>query len=782
MRFDFLYDRRKRIFAIGYRLADADGPGRLDASFYDLLASEARLASFVAIAKGDVPQHHWFHLGRLVTNVDGRATLMSWGGTMFEYLMPLLLMRTFPGTLLDQSCRAEVRRQMEYGRQRGVPWGISESAYAFTDRDGNYQYRAFGVPGLGLKRGLADDLVIAPYATALAASSIPAAAAENFERLAEAASTGDSGSTRRSTTRPRNRDLDAAAGRGGAPGRSSTRSSPITRGCRWSRSPTSCCDDAFVSRFHADPRIQATELLLQERVPREAILSEPRPAESDDRAAVDARLRLAALPLAAHESPHTQFLSNGRYTAAPHERGRRVQHVARHGRHPPPRGSERPMPARTTSFCATRGPSTSGRRRTSPSCQEPDQFDATFELDKVTFRRRDGDFETQLQITVSSEDDVEVRRLTILNRGPRRARSKSPATRRWCWRARKTISRILRSASCSSRRNSTRRAPGSCSAAGRAAADESPIVGFHVLGVEGGGSAARSNGRRIVRASSAAAAARQSGGARRPRAVRDDGAVLDPIAALRERSDCRPAPLCASSLPPASRRTAPRRLRSRASPRTAAPPRGRSRWPSPTSTSRSSTSASSDDQAMLFDRLASRVFGSDSTLISPADLAANTLGQPNLWGFGISGDLPIVLVRVLDIESLPLVRQLLNAQEYWRVKGLRADLVILNEHPADYLDEAQQLLTQMMQELPWAGWLGKPGGMALLRTDGMADVNRRLLAAVARVVVPGDLGDLVPQLERPAPWQFDEDDVPPSAELRAPGPAAGRLCLSRSWS
>jgi cyclic beta-1,2-glucan synthetase len=121
MRFDFLYDRRRRIFAIGYRMADAEGPGRLDASFYDLLASEARLASFVAIAKGDVPQHHWFHLGRLVTNVNGRATLMSWGGTMFEYLMPQLLMRNFPGTLLDQSCRASVRRQIEYGRRRGVP-------------------------------------------------------------------------------------------------------------------------------------------------------------------------------------------------------------------------------------------------------------------------------------------------------------------------------------------------------------------------------------------------------------------------------------------------------------------------------------------------------------------------------------------------------------------------------------------------------------------------------------------------------------------------------------
>src|SRR4029079_11028749 len=149
-------------------------------AFYDLLASEARLASFVAIAKGDVPQQHWFHLGRLVTNIDGRATLMSWGGTMFEYLMPLLLMRSFPGTLLDQSCRASTRRQIEYGHRRHIPWGVSEWAYAVVDRAGTYQYKAFGVPGLGLKRGLEEELVIAPYATALASLAHPAPAAHNL--------------------------------------------------------------------------------------------------------------------------------------------------------------------------------------------------------------------------------------------------------------------------------------------------------------------------------------------------------------------------------------------------------------------------------------------------------------------------------------------------------------------------------------------------------------------------------------------------------------------------
>ncbi len=318
MRFDRLYDRRRRIFTIGYRLADAEGPGRFDNAFYDLLASEARLASFVAIAKGDVPQDHWFHLGRLVTNVHGRATLVSWGGTMFEYLMPLLLMRTFPGTLLDQSCRASLRRQIEYGRARGVPWGISESAYSFTDRSGNYQYRAFGVPGLGLRRGLADELVIAPYATALASLVDPAAAAANFERLAHEGLLGPFGFCEAIDYRP----LEVNAGDDARNPAESARPVVVRawfahhQGMSLVAITNVVGQDVFVNRFHADPRVQATELLLQERVPREAIVSEPRPAEG-------ATLP-SSIPVFASRrfksphttSTHTQFLSNGRYTAA----------------------------------------------------------------------------------------------------------------------------------------------------------------------------------------------------------------------------------------------------------------------------------------------------------------------------------------------------------------------------------------------------------------------------------------------------------------------------------
>jgi cyclic beta-1,2-glucan synthetase len=769
MRFDFLYDRRRRIFAIGYRLEDGSGPGRLDGSFYDLLASEARLASFVAIAKGDVPQHHWFHLGRLVTNVDGRATLMSWGGTMFEYLMPQLLMRSFPGTLLDQSCRASVRRQIEYGRQRGVPWGISESAYAFTDREGNYQYRAFGVPGLGLKRGLATDLVVAPYASALASLVSPTAAADNFEALAQAGLDARYGFYESLDYNPRNRDVEPDA-----PPAAQKRPVPVRayfahhQGMSLVALANVVRRDAFVSRFHADPRIQATELLLQERVPREAILSEPRPAEAETAPPTLPVFASRSFRTPHTRSVHTHFLSNGRYTAALTNAGGgysmwRDMAVTRR--------REDPTSDAGAHYIYLRDPWSKRVWSAThlPIGQEPDQFDVVFELDKATFRRRDGDFETQLEITVSSEDDVEIRRLTIRNRA-RQTREVEVTSYVEMVLARfeddlahPAFGKLFIETEFDPQSAGlvfTRRAR---------AADEAPAVGFHVLGVDGRRlrgavewetDRARFIGRGRTHANPAAVEG--------PGLSGTTGAVLDPIGSVRERLRLPPGAsvrvVFATGV--AADRNAALALARKYSDGSAA-----SRAFSMAFTHVHITLQHlglNDEQAMLFDRLASRVFGSDNTLISPADLAANVFGQPNLWGFGISGDLPIVLVRVVDTDSLPLVRQLLNAQEYWRVKELRADLVILNEHPADYLDEVQLLLTQMLQELPWAGWLGKPGGTTLLRADGMADVDRRLLAAVARVVLPGDLGDLIPQLERPAPWQYDEDDVPPSAVLPVP--------------
>ena len=311
-----------------------------------------------------------------------------------------------------------MRRQIEYGRQRGVPWGISESAYAFTDRAGNYQYRAFGVPGLGLKRGLSDDLVGRSVRHRAGEPDRSGCRGAELRRLARGAWTAGSGSTRRSIT-------DRTAGQRRRSSRRHPRPVVVRaffahhQGMSLVALANVICDDAFVKRFHADPRVQATELLLQERVPREAILSEPRPAESTT--------ATPSLPVFASRrfrsphtaSPHTQFLSNGRYTRAVTHAGGGSSTVAATWRSHGCVTIERRIRGAIASTCATPWSGQVWSATYQPCCQEPDEYEAIFDLDKVTFRRRDGDFETQLEVTVSSEDDVEVRRLSITNRGDR---------------------------------------------------------------------------------------------------------------------------------------------------------------------------------------------------------------------------------------------------------------------------------------------------------------------------------------------------------------------------
>jgi cyclic beta-1,2-glucan synthetase len=406
---------------------------------------------------------------------------------------------------------------------------------------------------------------------------------------------------------------------------------------------------------------------------------------------------------------HTHFLSNGRYTTALTNAGGgysmwRDMAVTRR--------REDPTSDAGAHYIYLRDPWSKRVWSAThlPIGQEPDQFDAVFELDKASFRRRDGDFETQLEITVSSEDDVEVRRLTIRNRG-RQTRELEVTSYVEMVLAR--LEDDLAHPAFGKLFIETEFDPQSAGLIfprRPRAADESPAVGFHVLGVDTATRCGRMGDR--SRRPRPRPHPRQSGGGRRPGPVRHDWR-FDPIGSVRERLRLPPG---ASVRVAGYRRCRRPQRRARFARKysTAAPPRAFSMAFTHVHITLQHLGLN-DEQAMLFDRLASRVFGSDNTLISPTDLAANVFGQPNLWGFGISGDLPIVLVRVLDTESLPLVRQLLNAQEYWRVKELRADLVILNEHPADYLDEVQLLLTQML-------------GAA----DGMARETRRHDAAPRR--------------------------------------------------
>ena len=746
MDFKPLYDARRQLFAIGYRPVDADAAGRLDASRYDLLASEARLASFLAIAKGDVPESHWFHLGRTVTAVRGEPALLSWTGTLFEYLMPLLLTRTFSGTLLDQSCRLAVQRHIDYAARRGAPWGISESAYSAVDRHGTYQYKAFGVPGLGLKRGLGDELVVAPYASALAAPLVPTASAKNLRHLAALGLAGDYGFF----------DAIDYTDRTQAAGGPVEATAPIVvrtymahhQGMTLVALANALLSDRMVARFHADPRVQATELLLQERQPREVPTERVLPAD-------DVQVTMPPpLPMRRYRTPHTVFphsqaLSNGRLISViSNAGGGSLFHDQ--------------IAVTRTRRDATTDPGSVGiylrdvwsgavwSAAYHPTAAEPDDYLVTFRPDRATIRRRDGTLVTQLDIAVSTEDDVEVRRLSITNEGSRMrdiditsyveiALAEPAADLAHPAFGKLFVETEFLPASSALLCHRRPRNPG-----------DPALWALHVLSLEG-----RTQGP-IEWETDRARFLGRGRDWRAPVAIdgrglsATAGVVLDPIFSLRQR--IRLAPGAAVRLSFATGMAGDREAAQGLAQKYRDPSAAMRAFALSLVHVQSALHhlAISSDDALLFERLASRVIFSDGSLRAEGDAAArNQLGQPGFWRLSVSGDLPILLVHARGAEAVPLVREVLQALEYWRLKGLRADVVILNDEPAGYLADLHTQLTGLLDSGPWREWRQRPGGAYLLRGDELTAAERTLFEATARAVLSSDRGGLRAQLDRP---------------------------------
>jgi len=780
MNFTFLYDPARDLFAIGYRLADAEGPGRLDASRYDLLASEARLASFLAIAKGDVPETHWFRLGRPVTSIHGAPVLLSWSASLFEYLMPLLMMRSYPDTLLDASCRLAVRRQIDYAASCGVPWGISESAYNVVDRYRNYQYKAFGVPGLGLKRGLADELVVAPYATALATMIAPGPSAENLRRLARERLTGTYGFfdaidyTDRTVDHP---DESSPS----PPSRGTVVPDYLAhhQGMTLVALANTLLGNGMVERFHAEPRVKATELLLQERLPRYVATTEPRP-EHDVRAPAPLPVVTSRRFRSPHtDVPHTQFLSNGTYVTAVTNAGGgwsawKGLAVTRWHQDATCDAGGQFLYLRDVRSGAVWSPTFH------PTRVDPLDYLVTFRADRVTITRRDEDLSTQLDIAVSPEDDVEVRRLTVTNHGDRGREIEITSYVEIVLLAAdddfahpafgKLFLETEYVSSCAAlvchRRPRDSREAGSWA--------------VHVLGqenraqgpVEWETNRAAFLGRGRSTAAPVALDGRSLTGT--------TGVVLDPLLSLRRR--VRIPPGATTRLHFATGAAADRPAAIALA----------ERYHDPRATARafalSFTNAQTTlthleiggGEALLFERLASRVLGVDRSLRAEPDLlASNRLGQAGLWPYGISGDLPILVVRLGTGAGLALTRRVLQAQEYWRLKGLRADVVILNEEPVSYLDEVQTQVNALIDTGPWAAWKHQPGGVFLLRGDHLGDTGHHVLLAAAQAVLSDNRGDLDAQLNRPHPVQSPGPVVWPPEHRTQPRAAASGQYESR---
>jgi cellobiose phosphorylase len=764
--YDFLFDKARNLLTIGYNVDER----RLDAGYYDLLASEARLCCFVAIAQGQLPQDSWFALGRLLTGTTGAPTLLSWSGSMFEYLMPLLVMPSYENSLLDQTCQAAVARQIEYGKQRGVAWGMSESGYNTVDAQLNYQYRAFGVPGLGLKRGLAEDLVIAPYASVMALMVAPEAACVNLQRLAAEGTLGRFGFFEAI-------DYTPARQRRG-------QSSTLVRSFMAHHQGMSLLALAYLllerpmqRRFVSEPMFRAVLLLLQERVPQATALFPHTAQLSEVRStAVAAEVPIRVFGSADTPLPQVQLLSNGRYHVMVSNAGggySRWQGLA------VTRWREDGTCDNWGSFCYLRDLASGTFWSTThqPTGKRAERFEAIFSEGRAEFRRRDavgsgadrGEIETHTDIVVSPEDDIELRRVRITNRSRQRRQIEltsyaevviAPAAADALHPAFSNLfvqTELLperRAILCTRRPRSH---------------DERPPWMLHLMVVRGEQASAPSFETDRLRfigrtRSPAAPLAMSESGALSGSA----GSVLDPIVAIRRVVALEPEQSVTLDIVSgvAESRDLALGLVDKYQDRHLADRVFELSWTHSQVVLRQLNASEAD--AQLYARLASAVIYADNVLrADPAVLIRNRRGQSGLWGYAISGDLPIVLLQISDAANMELVRQLVQAHAYWRQKGLAVDLVIWNEDHAGY---RQQLHDQIMG-LPASGTeasvIDRPGGIFVRSAEQISAEDRILFQAVARAVIADDRGTLAEQLGRRGPVVPRPPRLVPS---RAPQP------------
>ena len=739
MEYDFLYDKARHLLAIGYNVEER----RRDASYYDLLASEARLCSFVAIAQGRLPEENWFALGRLLANAGGQPVLLSWSGSMFEYLMPLLVMPAYENTLLDQTCRATVDRQIAYGRQRGVPWGISECGYNAVDASLNYQYRAFGVPGLGLKRGLAEDLVVAPYASALALMVAPEAACLNLQRLSADGLAGRFGLFEAIDYTP------ARVPRGQV--------SAIVRSFMAHHQGMILLSLAHLllarpmqKRFESDPLFKSTLLLLQERIPKAAALH-PQPADvALDRglvAGAEAPVRVLATPDT--PIPEVQLLSNGRYHVMVTNAGggsSRWKDLA------VTRWREDTTCDHWGTFCYIRdvasGEFWSAAHQ--PTRKQPEQYEAIFTEARAEFRRRDNGFETHTEIVVSPEDDIELRRVRITNRArtrrtidvtsyaevvlaPPAADALHPAFSNLFVQT--EIIAARQALLCTRRPRSQ---------------DESPPWMLHLMAVHGvdAGEVSFETDRMAFIGRGRTVAAPQAMVDAGPLAGHH-GSVLDPIVAIRHRLTLDPQETATIDIVSgvAETRDAALSLVEKYQDRHLADRVYDLAWTHGSVTLRQINVTESD--AQLYARLAGAVIYANASLRAEAGvIARNRRGQSGLWSYAISGDLPIVLLQIGDTENIDLVRRMVQAHAYWRLKGLAVDLVIWNEDRGGYRQVLQDQIMGLIAAGIEAHVMDRPGGIFVRRAEQIADEDRILLQSVARAIITDRRGSLVEQVGR----------------------------------
>jgi len=737
IKFTPLYDAKKQLFSIGYNIEE----GRLTKSYYDLFVSEARQTSYIAIARGEVDKKHWFRLGRKLIMADDYRGIVSWTGTMFEYLMPLLIMRNYENTLLDETYSFAVRTQKAYGAKRKIPWGTSESAYYAFDRNLNYQYKAFGVPGLGLKRGLGKDMVVAPYATMLALPIDPEAAVANIRKLINEGMDGEYGLYEA---------IDYTPSR-----LRSGKKSNIVRNFMVHHQGMSLLalnnylnNNIMQQRFHKNPIIRSAELLLQEKVPSKSVVAKehreryapPRKATKDEGEVI----RRFGVPDS--ELPNVHILSNGSYSVMVTNGGSgysRNKEMAVTRWRENLRGNSGGMYI----FVQNINSNTDWSATFEPYREVPEKYRVTFSPDKAEFIRKDGNIETRTEIIVSTEDNAEIRRVSLTNKSEHTrilevtsyfevvlahpdADMAHPAFNNLF-----ITTQFVHEYDCliASRRPRSEK--------------QKPVWAVHSVTVEG-----ESIGQTQYETDRFKFIGR-NGSIAKPYAMDVDrplsntvGPVLDPIMSLRKRVRVEPGQTVRLSFITG---VAERKVDALAISEKYREPKAVDRafelaWTRSQIESRYLDFKASEVE-LYYKMMPSILFAGPLRSKWAENIKKNKKAQPDLWPYGISGDVPIVLLDIGSNDELDMVYRLLKAHEFWKMKGISTDLVIMVREEPGYMQPLQDAVRAAVN----ASYLahGGRGGVFVLNASEVPEEDITLLYAASRIIIKGNEGPIQEQIK-----------------------------------
>ncbi|OQM75906.1 GH36-type glycosyl hydrolase domain-containing protein [Manganibacter manganicus] len=769
MDFSFLMRPERKLLSIGYRVEEH----QLDESCYDLLASEARLTSLFAVAKGDLPTEHWFKLGRPIVEIGYRGALISWSGSMFEYLMPPLVMKEPQGSILNQTSKLIIKRQIQYGRSKNVPWGISEAAYNARDRDMNYQYTNFGVPGLGLKRGLGQNTVIAPYATILAAQFMPREAVENLARLRSLGALGRHGYYDAVDFTPQRvpDGTDHAVVHNYMAHHSGMSIAAVA---------DAVFEGRLRDRFHSDPVIESAELLLQEKAPREIPAdtvrteAEERPGKDESEPqSLDTRIVLDP----AWALPATSLMSNGRYSVMISATG---SGYSRWGELAVTRWQPDPTEDRLGSYLFLRDADTGEwwSATAEPRRANGETAHAIFSDDKASFVKTVRSLRSEVECIVVSEGNGEGRRITLHNDGATDRHIEVTSFAELVLgseasdNAHPAFSKMFVETEIARNNGAifaTRR---------KRDAGEPDIAMAHF--VTDPSSLARDTeaetdrrafigrGRTIANAAAFDSGARLGG---------HSGFTLDPIAALRRRVRV-----------PANKKIS-LTFWTVVGPNRAELDEAMTRLDHPESFARQAMLAWTRSQvqtrhmelsladAASVQKLARYLIYPNSYMRLQPDAIASGLGkQSSLWPTSVSGDYPIFAVRIDDVADIDIVAQALRFQEYMRARGLLTDLVVVNEQASSYVQDLQQAIESLCENSRLRGKeLGPRQHIFAVRRDLMDESTYKTLLAVAHICLHTRNGKILDQIERAEAAAVQaRDEAQPggaSASRKSPEPA-----------